>query len=499
MCQTLTHASRSIMGVTDDFVAWCEAKGADLSKVELRDATGSAVTRPVDLLLGAEHLGRVDAEIRGRGVFARTAMSKGDVVLSVPYAACIGTEGLRCGAGRDQPPPFEGASAAARLAWTLLSLRSDADWAPYLVALPHSLDTPTSGAWSRKEIAELQVADCVAAAAMTLARDARSVPMIVARRDGVDEKDAAADDRLSAEWAWALSCVRSRAIELEYPNGATQSFLVPYVDMLNHAHVDPAVAWTSEDAHRRGHLNRDGPPGAAVNADPDPDSVATEDEELKKDLGKVVLIAMRDIAEGEEITISYDEGAPTDPFMLHMGFIGGHNPGDSVEIFKSLGAAAAWFANAFRGENGEVVVDVAKANVVADQFVRRERAINGGESHHARLGWGGRVSNALVDMFEVFCGQILPGEDPMDVATHAIRVRCEEMLASFPTTAGEDLEALESAGEEMSARQKLATEFRLRKKAILQHMLEGLGAADGAVKEGDVAKEGDEANGEEKK
>ena len=87
MCQTLTHASRSIMGVTDDFVAWCEAKGADLSKVELRDATGSPVTRPVDLILGAEHLGRVDAAIRGRGVFARTAMSKGDVVLSVPYAA----------------------------------------------------------------------------------------------------------------------------------------------------------------------------------------------------------------------------------------------------------------------------------------------------------------------------------------------------------------------------------------------------------------------------
>ena len=147
---------------------------------------------------------------------------------------------------------FEGASAAARLAWTLLSLRSDTDWAPYLVALPHSLDTPTSGAWSRKEIAELQVADVIAAAAMTLARDARSVPMIVARRDGVDEKDAAADERLSADWAWALSCVRSRAIELEYPNGATQSFLVPFVDMLNHAHVDPAVAWTSEDAHRRG-------------------------------------------------------------------------------------------------------------------------------------------------------------------------------------------------------------------------------------------------------
>ena len=141
------------MGVTDDFVAWCESKGADLSAVELRDATDSPACRlGVDIIDGAS-LGKVDADTRGRGVFSREGHKKGDIVLSIPYSACIGTEGLRCGAGRDVDPPFENANASARLAWTLLSLRSNPEWAPYLLALPHSLDAPTSGAWSRKEIA----------------------------------------------------------------------------------------------------------------------------------------------------------------------------------------------------------------------------------------------------------------------------------------------------------------------------------------------------------
>ena len=316
------------MGVTDDFVAWCESKGADLSAVELRDATDSPACRlGVDIIDGAS-LGKVDADTRGRGVFSREGHKKGDIVLSIPYSACIGTEGLRCGAGRDVDPPFENANASARLAWTLLSLRSNPEWAPYLLALPHSLDAPTSGAWSRKEIAELQVADCIATAAMILARDAKAVRKLIARRDGVDEKDAAADERLSADWAWALSCVRSRAIELEYPDGGSQSFLVPFVDMLNHSHNEPCVAWTSKKGHRRVQqvLTKDGATAEELKkeaeAKDEDAAVAFEDEELNKDAGCVVLVALKDIEPDEEITISYDEGAATDAFLLHMGFVG---------------------------------------------------------------------------------------------------------------------------------------------------------------------------------
>ena len=66
------------MGVTDDFVAWCESKGADLSAVELRDATDSPACRlGVDIIDGAS-LGKVDADTRGRGVFSREGHKKGE-------------------------------------------------------------------------------------------------------------------------------------------------------------------------------------------------------------------------------------------------------------------------------------------------------------------------------------------------------------------------------------------------------------------------------------
>lgn len=42
-------------------------------------------------------------------------------------------------------------------------------------------------------------------------------------------------------------------------------------------------------------------------------------------------------------------------------------------------------------------------------------------------------------------------------------------MKGFPTTMEEDMELLE--GEQASDRFKLAVEFRLRKKAILRHML----------------------------
>jgi len=102
-----------------------------------------------------------------------------------------------------------------------------------------------------------------------------------------------------------------------------------------------------------------------------------------------------------------------------------------------------------------------------------------------RLGWGGRTSDALVDMFEAFNASVMPGQDPAMLATHAVRLRCQEMLLQMPTTVEQDLQVLEGlkagegeAGEAAKqvgssdrARLVLAVEFRARKKALLQHML----------------------------
>jgi hypothetical protein len=66
---------------------------------------------------------------------------------------------------------------------------------------------------------------------------------------------------------------------------------------------------------------------------------------------------------------------------------------------------------------------------------------------------------------------------------------------AFPTTANDDLESLENAGDEMSARARLATEFRLRKKAILQHFL----MEQGTVEDVDGETGETEAKGDDEK
>lgn len=63
----------------------------------------------------------------------------------------------------------------------------------------------------------------------------------------------------------------------------------------------------------------------------------------------------------------------------------------------------------------------------------------------------------------------MPDKDPSELAAHAVKLRCQEMLVALPTTAEQDLELIEAGGG--SDRFQLAVEFRLRKKAILKHML----------------------------
>jgi hypothetical protein len=427
--------------VDDAFVAWCESKGCRLDGVELRVSPRDPKEFTTE---GGEAIGSADGAARGRGVFASRDFAKGDRVLTVPYAACLGTAGLKCGAGSGASPPFEGASPAECLAWTLLAARADDGdaWAPYLSALPSAIDSPTSGSWDRKEVAELQIGEAVFKTAVCLAKDAKAARAI-AGGAGLPgdappgEDDAARDARVAREWAWALSCVRSRAVELTPEGGGSpQSLLVPFVDMLNHVHVDPRVSWTSVPG------DGDGDAGAAV-----------------------ALVAERDVSAGDELTISYAAGASSDAFALYMGFLGGHNQWDSVELFKSLRAAAAWYANTFKSETGETVVDVAKAQAVADAFERRA-----GPGIELRLGWGGRVSDALVDMLVYFNRQVMPDEEPGKMAAHAVKVRCSELLTAFATTPEQDLDLLERG--EGTHRFKLAVEYRLRKKAILQHFME---------------------------
>ena len=442
------------------FVQWCTARGCDLRKVDLRDSPRDSKDFVND---AGEAIGSADDAARGRGVYAVVDIKAGERVLTVPYSACISQAGLGKGASAlaDPEPPFENATPAECVAWHLLVARGgDAStnrdaWKPYVDALPAAVDSPTSGLWDRKEVAELQIGEAVFKAALTLGKDAKTARTIAASGavpGGGDERDFA------ERWQWSLSCVRSRAIELssDGQGGATRAMLVPYVDMLNHKHVDPNVEWTT----------------VAV---PDDDASASEN----KTKLVVALLAKKDVRAGEELTICYSAETSLDGFCLFMGFLGGHNPHDSVELFKTTAHAAAWYADAFKSETGETVVDKAKAAAVAAAFAKRA-----GPGLELRLGWGGRVSDVLVDMLVYFNKQIMPDDDPQAMAAHAVRVRCSELVAALPTSAEEDLAWLEkrSGRKENEAdcearrrdeRRKLAVEYRLRKKALLQHFIEG--------------------------
>ncbi|MDA9097726.1 SET domain-containing protein [bacterium] len=433
------------------FLTWCASQGCDLSKVELRESTRDSKDFVND---AGDAIGSADDSARGRGVYTKVDIKAGEHILTVPYTACIAQGGLGRGAGSldGATPPFENATPAECLAWNLLEARGgdkSETWKAYVEALPVSIDSPTSGLWDRKEVAELQVSEAVFKAALTLGKDGKAAKNIAARGGIPGGGD---DGEVAKRWSWALACVRSRAIELAVDGGTKQSLLVPFVDMLNHMHVEPNTEWTT----------------------------TTVDGSEKEGTTSVVIVAKKDIPAGDELTISYATETSLDSFCLYMGFLGGHNQWDSVELFKTLRHAAKWYSQTFKSEQGETVVDLQKAFAVADAFGKQ----TGRADDELRLGWGGRVADVLVDMLVYFNKQIMSDEDPEKMAAHAVKVRCDELLTAMPTTPDADLEWLEKMSKDGDAtgdatekarmeRKKLAVEYRLRKKGLLMHFIEG--------------------------
>ena len=397
-----------------------------------------------------------DERTNDRSVRVRegSTLKTNSVAPRVPFSACVGTTGLRC--GKNVCPLDDGAvgssrefyTASDRLAATLAATRAEnGTHEAYCVALPGRVETPTTE-WTKAEIGELGFVRAIANCAKTKSRD--------------DEVERRLLEKYGAEswakhFAWARACVRSRAVGLEHG----ESFLAPVLDMVNHSHTAANVKW-----------------------DPSDDGDA------------VVLRALRTIESGEELLTQY-ACEPAESFLLHMGFVGGMNPYDRVELWTSLEAAADWFAETFKSERGEVVLDKAAGRQVAMELEAQQRArerasivgLAGGadvvadESAEIRLrevqstlmgpsvGWKTDYDEALWLMFRHFTKALMPDENADHIVLHAIKKRCEEMLMSMRTTIEED-EKLFSA-EDTPPRLRLAVEFRLYKKCLLvKHLQE---------------------------
>lgn len=378
----------------------------------------------------------------------------GGVLLTVPFRACVGTSGLLCGYTRcpldDGVPGSSRAlfTASDRLAATLAALATSEDgegWAGYADALPAVVDAPTT-TWTRSEMAELEFVRAIGNCVKVKSRD-ETVERAIAEKYG-------GETGWVKKFAWARACVRSRAVDLE----RGESFLAPVMDMINHSHSNANVKWDSSD-----------------------------------DGESVVLRALRTVAPGEELLTQY-ACEPSESFLLHMGFVGGMNPFDRVELWPSLASAADWFAETFRSDSGEVVLDKATAQEVANELEAQQRArerasivgLSAGtdvdESAELRLrdiqstlmgpsvGWKTDYDEALWLMFRHFTQALMPDENADQIVLHAIKKRCEDLLMSMRTTIEEDEKLFSDPNT--PARLRLAVEFRLYKKCLLVRHLQ---------------------------
>ena len=247
---------------------------------------------------------------RGRGVFASRDFAKGDRVLTVPYAACLGT-GSRCGAGAARVPPSRRLPRGC-LAWTLSPpARTTATWAPCLAALPprSTHQPPDRGNARRWPNSRSARGSSRPPCASRTPRRRRPSPAARASRATRSAGEDGAPAAPIGEWSWALSC--AAVAPSTHPRGRRipAILLVPFVDMLNHVHEDPS----SLDLRPRGRGRGAG--GGGVGG------------------GTAHLAAASSLS-------------PTPPALLGrvrlcMGFLGGHNRWDGVELFKNLRAAAA--------------------------------------------------------------------------------------------------------------------------------------------------------------
>ena len=105
-----------------DFVLWCEQKGCELNKVEIKSIDAYKVETPTTITItggGENETTEREFDRRvycvGRGEMKtgeeedednNIAIKKGERVLFVPFACCVGTQGLRVGTGGDSLPPF---------------------------------------------------------------------------------------------------------------------------------------------------------------------------------------------------------------------------------------------------------------------------------------------------------------------------------------------------------------------------------------------------------
>lgn len=250
-----------------------------------------------------------------RGVIATRNASKGEILFQVPIKLAIIDEEEE----EQSTIPW-----SARLASKILALKAagaDCPWSAYVESLPEYMNNPTSP--------EFPYSDIQAVAYDTAREDIDfSIWVASSSYKSLSEQGLLPEGTLFEDFCLFLNIVHSRTFSIaskERRDGVIR-LCMPLVDMLNHS--------GDVDIHmsdcRQPNLN-------AIATD------ACRWDCVPKIGGELILCvsAVRDIVQGEEITLSYGERS-NDDFFIHYGFVPPRNPHDTVFLFKSLNDALIW-------------------------------------------------------------------------------------------------------------------------------------------------------------
>tara|TARA_B110000483_G_scaffold4310_1_gene5049 strand:- start:9749 stop:11197 length:1449 start_codon:yes stop_codon:yes gene_type:complete len=400
-------------------------------------------------------------------------IKKGERILFVPFACCVGTQGLRVGTGGDSLPPFEQATSSERLAAELLrqrDLKEKSEFYPYINALPKVIDSPTCGTWTTEEIKEMQFADAIGTCAKTLARDSVNVEMHFKKEETTATRSCR--NWTKKEWAWAMANARSRAVEIDAdigdvgnnegrmpPSGA---FVAPFIDMCNHTHVDPAAFWRPAYSEKKKKEIE----GMNLKTTSQHEEAPSEQEQEKNKPDGVELVARRDLEPGDEITVSYAV-ADSDTFLLFGGFVTeSRNPRDTVELWRTLPESATWLSeklvDAGSSEQNAMAIPLEYSKGVAYAIVEQRRQhileamgqnkadVNkfdwdkSGLDESIRAGWNFARDEAHHAMFSFIVQNVMQPDNDNDQLYRQVLIgRITELLQSLPTSMEEDVQIME--------------------------------------------------------
>ena len=486
-----------------EFILWCEQKGCELSKVHIKYIDSYKVETPKGHALDYDEETGGEKEF-DRRVYCRTAdddddnnnnnnnnnnsnntntnvdaptkttmIKKGERILFVPFACCVGTQGLRVGTGGDSLPPFEQATSSERLAAELLrqrDLKEKSEFYPYINALPKVIDSPTCGTWTTEEIKEMQFADAIGTCAKTLARDSVNVEMHFKKEETTATRSCR--NWTKKEWAWAMANARSRAVEIDAdigdvgnnegrmpPSGA---FVAPFIDMCNHTHVDPAAFWRPAYSEKKKKEIE----GMNLKTTSQHEEAPSEQEQEKNKPDGVELVARRDLEPGDEITVSYAV-ADSDTFLIYGGFVTeSRNPRDTVELWRTLPESATWLSeklvDAGSSEQNAMAIPLEYSKGVAYAIVEQRRQhileamgqnkadVNkfdwdkSGLDESIRAGWNFARDEAHHAMFSFIVQNVMqPDNDNEQLYRQVLIGRITELLQSLPTSMEEDVQIMD--------------------------------------------------------